>query len=52
MPKATLETIQRFFVEEFHQCDHVVESIGEGSAIVRQSVDEKALRPGAPYQAR
>ena len=27
---ATLEDIRTYFIEDFHQCDHVVESIGPG----------------------
>ena len=43
---ATLEEIRRYFVEDFHQCDHLIESIGPGTATVRQTVSEDSLRPG------
>lgn len=42
----TLAEIQRYFVEDFHQCDHVIESIGDGTATVRQAVSNDELRPG------
>ncbi len=43
---ATLEDIRTYFIEDFHQCDHVVESIGPGIATIRQTVGEQELRPG------
>ena len=38
---ATLEEIRTYFVEDFHQCDHVVESIGPGIATIRQTFGEQ-----------
>lgn len=43
---ATLEEIRSYFVEHFHQCDHVVDSIGPRVATIRQTVGGQELRPG------
>ena len=43
---ANKEEISRFLLQEFPQCTAVIDELTDGQAIVRQAVDNSALRPG------
>jgi uncharacterized protein (TIGR00369 family) len=42
----TLDELRRFFATEFPQSTVVIDALGEGTARVRQTVDDAHLRPG------
>ncbi len=46
MAKLTAEEVQAFLRRDFPQTSSIIESIGEGTATVRQKITDAHLRPG------